>query len=47
MGENQNEEPRAMGFMAERLLSVWLMGQKMKIKTIRGMETMKYCIPEE
>lgn len=47
MSEDQNENPREMGFMAERLLSVWLMGQKMRTKTMHGIATMKYCIPDE
>ena len=44
--EEQEKSPRAMGFMTERLLSVWLMGQKLRVGVINGMATMKYCLPE-
>ena len=44
--EERDKSPRAMGFMTERLLSVWLMGQKLRVRVISGMATMKYCLPE-
>ena len=47
VSEDQNEHLRAMGFMAERLLSVWLMGNKLKVMILNGTATLKYCIPEK
>ena len=47
MNETYYEYPREMGFMAERLLSVWLLGKKYRVKALHGVATMKYCVTEE